>query len=136
MAVTPCVMLSRCQPDSAYAGDASAAAAARKAIDFRIIVPVPAGHRSARRSYVRTQPKFRDPAASGRSRSGERGRLIDAPDQAREPLREPAPLLLRQKAPDLTPATVRFDRQAARMQGRIRAAQCNAGPMPRKHDFN
>ena len=40
------------------------------------------------------------------SASGERRRLVDAPDQAREALREPTPLLLRQKAPDLAPAAV------------------------------
>src|SRR5262249_37634209 len=68
--------------------------------------------------------------------SGERGRLIDAPDQARQSLRESAPLLFRQKAPNLASTAVRPDGQTARMQARMRAAEFNACPMPRKYDFD
>src|SRR5262245_58301974 len=105
-------MLSRCQPDSAWAAwavSASAANAAKEAITFRIIVPMPANVRRLTRSSAgatrlnRTRDQLLPcptlPLAL--AGSGERGRFVDAPDQAREALSEPLPLLLRQKAPNL-----------------------------------
>src|SRR3954465_10016595 len=112
MSVTPCVMLSRCQPDSACAAGERAAIAARETSAFRIIVPVPAGRRQMHGALYRSiELKFHPDRVSPASRarldgSGERGRLVDAPDQARQPLRESAPLLFRQKAPNLTSTAV------------------------------
>src|SRR6185312_8978687 len=89
--------------------------------------------RAALTTYeTQVSPARCSPCVAG---SGEGRRFIDAPDQAREALSEPLPLLLRQKAPNLAPVAMRLDGQATRVQGRLRAAKFNACPMPRKHNF-
>jgi len=100
--------LSRCQPDSACAVEVSAAIAAKETSAFRIIVPVPAGRRQRHDalSFSNSNSPSAGDLSCARPSSSERGRLVDAPDEALEPLRESAPLLFCQKAPDLASAAM------------------------------
>src|SRR5579862_160353 len=136
MSVTPCVMLSRLQPDT---GCSAAAAASDGAT--RVVATASSAARCARveRIIISTLDLCgaRSSKAQARRVTCLQGRrLIDAADQPLQPKREPASLLLREKTPQLALTAVRLDREPARMQARGRAAKFNLRPMPREHELN
>src|SRR6516165_11338713 len=133
MCVTPRVMFSWFQPDSAYTGSAPAPAASantREASFSRIIFNVPCSaplHPGAR--FLRKPTRCRaPPLAPG-------GRLVHAANEALQPQRQSASLLFCEEAAQLALAAVRLDGEPARVQACCGAAQFNLRPMPRKHDM-
>src|SRR6516165_2959331 len=133
MCVTPRVMFSWFQPDSAYTGSAPAPAASantREASFSRIIFNVPCSaplHPGAR--FLRKPTRCRaPPLAPG-------GRLVHAANEALQPQRQSASLLFCEEAAQLALAAVRLDGEPARVQACRGAAQFNLRPMPREHDL-
>src|SRR6516225_7910273 len=134
MCVTPRVMFSWFQPDSAYTGSAPAPAASantREASFSRIIFNVPCSaplHPGAR--FLRKPTRCRaPPLAPG-------GRLVHAANEALQPQRQSASLLFCEEAAQLALAAVRLDGEPARVQACCGAAQFNLRPMPREHDLH
>src|SRR6516162_3717816 len=133
MCVTPRVMFSWFQPDSAYPGSAPAPAASantREASFSRIIFNVPCSaplHPGTR--FSQEANRFRaPPLAPG-------GRLVHAANEALQPQRQSASLLFCEEAAQLALAAVRLDGEPARVQACRGAAQFNLRPMPREHDM-
>src|SRR5215469_3841057 len=132
MCVTPRVMFSWFQPDSAYTGSAPAPAASakkREASFSRIIFNVPCSaplHPGARFS------REASPLPCASLAPG--GRLVHAANEALQPQRQSASLLFCEEAAQLALAAVRLDGEPARVQACCGAAQFNLRPMPREHD--
>src|ERR1700736_42426 len=131
-------MLRSPQPEAALAGGPAAAAPSAVAEEkslARIVINVPYNAyrpRAGPRNLQESKP--RAPSHRPRRKLRPGGRLVDAADEALQPQRQSAPLLLREKAPELALVAVRLDGEPARMQACRGAAQFNLRPMPRERD--
>src|SRR5580698_4038239 len=120
MSVTPGVMLSRPQPESAWAASeptvantARAGAASLLRIIVNLCLTAPAAGLPRLRNLKKYLPCCFPSAVRQKSRPG--GRLTGSPDQALQPQRQSPPFFFREEAPQLALAAVRLDDEPARV---------------------